>query len=120
DVLARICDALEGASGLPAAVRDVVHRLRGAEAEPLEREADAILAARVGEVDIAAAPLLMGALQVSWVDLASRLAVTAADAVSVPGVCPVCGTAPVASIVRADGRRYLHCALCATEWHLVR
>src|SRR5256885_831132 len=37
---------------------------------------------------------------------------------------PVCGTLPVASIVRADersqGYRYLHCALCATEWHLVR
>jgi len=36
----------------------------------------------------------------------------------------VCGTLPVASIVRADersqGYRYLHCALCATEWHLVR
>jgi FdhE protein len=30
----------------------------------------------------------------------------------------------VASIVRADkayqGYRYLHCSLCATEWHLVR
>jgi FdhE protein len=43
---------------------------------------------------------------------------------SMAGVCPVCGTLPVASIVRADaqyqGYRYLHCALCATEWHLVR
>jgi len=31
---------------------------------------------------------------------------------------------PVASVVRVDkrsqGYRYLHCALCATEWHLVR
>jgi FdhE protein len=36
----------------------------------------------------------------------------------------VCGTLPVASVVHADkqyqGYRYLHCALCATEWHLVR
>jgi FdhE protein len=44
--------------------------------------------------------------------------------VDVPGVCPVCGTLPVASIVRAEkayqGHRYLHCSLCATEWHLVR
>ena len=31
---------------------------------------------------------------------------------------------PVASVVRTDSRsqgyRYLHCALCATEWHMVR
>ena len=31
---------------------------------------------------------------------------------------------PVASIARsggaAGGQRYLHCALCATEWHMVR
>jgi FdhE protein len=44
--------------------------------------------------------------------------------VDVPGVCPVCGTLPVASVVRAEkayqGYRYLHCSLCATEWHLVR
>jgi FdhE protein len=36
----------------------------------------------------------------------------------------MCGTLPVASVVRTDtrsqGYRYLHCALCATEWHMVR
>src|SRR5437868_5046602 len=36
----------------------------------------------------------------------------------------VCGMMPVASVVRVDkhsqGYRYLHCALCATEWHMVR
>ena len=36
----------------------------------------------------------------------------------------MCSALPVASIVRADkayqGYRYLHCSLCATEWHLVR
>ena len=39
-------------------------------------------------------------------------------------MCPVCGTLPVASVVRTDtrsqGYRYLYCALCATEWHMVR
>jgi FdhE protein len=39
-------------------------------------------------------------------------------------VCPVCGTLPVASIIRTEqpyqGYRFLHCALCATEWHMVR
>jgi FdhE protein len=42
----------------------------------------------------------------------------------VPGVCPCCGFLPVASVVRTDGEvarlRYLHCALCNTEWHLER
>ena len=41
-----------------------------------------------------------------------------------PGLCPLCGTLPVASLVCAQspyqGYRYLHCALCATEWHMVR
>ena len=72
----------------------------------------------------AAAPFLVAALQVYWVDLASRLPVDASDHLAVPGVCPMCGTLPIASVVRADqrsqGYRYLHCALCATEWHMVR
>ena len=66
----------------------------------------------------------MAALQVYWVALASRLTPDKVAELEVPGLCPMCGTLPVASIVRADehsqGYRYLHCALCATEWHLVR
>lgn len=37
--------------------------------------------------------------------------------------CPVCHTAPTASIVHIgneQGLRYLHCALCETEWNVVR
>lgn len=37
--------------------------------------------------------------------------------------CPVCGTAPVASVILTgaqQGLRYLHCALCETDWHMVR
>ena len=40
------------------------------------------------------------------------------------GLCPVCGSHPVAGIVRIGGAqqglRYLSCSLCATEWHMVR
>ena len=75
-------------------------------------------------IEVAAAPFLMAALQVYWVALASRLTPEQVVELEVSGLCPVCGTLPVASIVRADersqGYRYLHCALCATEWHLVR
>ena len=39
-------------------------------------------------------------------------------------LCPVCGTHPVASVIRIGGQsqgyRYMHCALCASEWHMVR
>ncbi|MDR2243784.1 MAG: formate dehydrogenase accessory protein FdhE [Burkholderiales bacterium] len=35
-------------------------------------------------------------------------------------LCPLCGNAPVASIVHPDGLRYLHCRLCESEWHVVR
>jgi FdhE protein len=66
----------------------------------------------------------MAALQVHWTALASRLSRDDIRGIDIPGVCPTCGTLPVASIVRSDSRsqglRYLHCALCATEWHMVR
>jgi FdhE protein len=73
----------------------------------------------------------MAALQVYWLCLVQTLESDTATALqnrptdaAMAGVCPMCGTLPVASVVRADaqyqGYRYLHCALCATEWHLVR
>ena len=38
--------------------------------------------------------------------------------------CPCCGTRPTASITRIgaeeSGFRYLQCALCSTQWHVVR
>ena len=98
--------------------------MRSCSADQIEAQADALLAARIAEVDAAAAPFLMGALQVYWGDLARRLTVEDVSGVDAPGVCPVCGVLPVASVVRTDARsqgyRYLHCALCATEWHMVR
>ncbi|MDG6881689.1 formate dehydrogenase accessory protein FdhE [Phocoenobacter uteri] len=37
--------------------------------------------------------------------------------------CPVCNSAPVSSVIHFganQGLRYLHCALCETEWYMVR
>ena len=124
DVLELLCDSVAALPSFPASVREVCGRLRGSQPEQLETQADALLAAQTTGVDAAAAPFVMAALQVYWVDLASRLVVEDVAALDVPGVCPMCGTLPVASVVRADNRsqgyRYLHCALCATEWHMVR
>ena len=110
DVLERLCETVAALRDVPAGVR--------------EAQADALLAVRTEGVDAAAAPFLMAALQVHWVDLASRLAAEDVAELGTPGVCPVCGSLPIASVVRSDprsqGYRYLHCALCATEWHMVR
>jgi FdhE protein len=112
------------AAQTPGQVREIAARLRSFSAGQLEEQADALLAARLDGIDLAGAPFLMAALQVHWVALARRLAPDVLAALDVPGVCPACGTLPVASVVRTDqdsqGHRYLHCALCATEWHLVR
>ena len=59
-----------------------------------------------------------------WTASAARLGGSQIAALDVPGVCPCCGFLPVASVVRGGGEvgnlRYLHCALCNTEWNLVR
>ena len=119
-----ISAAAAASSAAAPGVRETDRRLRGWAAQELEAQADALLAARESEIDVATAPFVMAALQVQWVGLASRLKDQHVAPLDVRGVCPVCGTLPVASVVRVDqdsqGRRYLHCALCATEWHLVR
>jgi FdhE protein len=119
-----IASTVAASSAAPPGVREVGGRLRGLAVRELESQADALLAARASGLDVAAAPFLMAALQVQWVALARALRAEDVAPLEVPGVCPACGTLPVASVVRADresqGYRYLHCALCATEWHLVR
>jgi FdhE protein len=124
DVLLQLCSAIVQLSDLPERVHAVCERLSHLQPERIEREADALLSAGSAPVDVASAPLLMAALQVYWVDIASRLQPENVGALDVPVVCPVCGTPPVASVVRTEqgsqGYRYLHCALCATEWHMVR
>jgi FdhE protein len=123
-LLERLCESVAALSGFPASVRDVCGRLRHSSPEQIDAQADALLAARTSGIDLAAAPFLMAALQVYWVDLASQFTSEDVLELDVPGICPMCGTLPVASVVRADpgsqGYRYLHCALCATEWHMVR
>ncbi|WP_137927018.1 formate dehydrogenase accessory protein FdhE [Cupriavidus sp. 2SB] len=76
------------------------------------------------EVEATLAPFLIAALQLDRTVLASQLREKDVPMLDVHTVCPVCGTPPVASIVRIGGRyqslRYLHCGHCATEWHMVR
>ena len=124
ELAVHIAAAAVAAAEVPAGVRQVHQLLCALPPQQMEAQADALLATRVDGVEGATAPFLMAALQVCWVAAASRLQPADVGQLEVPGLCPACGTLPVASIVRADersqGHRYLHCALCATEWHLVR
>jgi FdhE protein len=124
ETLEFLCAALAAHAGFPAGVSDSISAIRRATPAWLGAQATAILEVRNEAIDIPAAPLVMAALQVHWVALAARFVAAEVKALDVPGVCPLCGTLPVASLVCAvtpyQGYRYLHCALCATEWHMVR
>lgn len=124
DVLFMLLDRIETAGALTPALAQLVARLRTTEAAALDAQADAILALRFADIEPAGAPFIMAALQVLWTDVASRIAMSDVPYVDAPGVCPVCGTMPVASVVRIggthDGYRYVQCGLCSTEWHIVR
>lgn len=70
------------------------------------------------------APIVMAAVQLVMMCRAARLNLKTLPYVDPPTVCPVCGSAPLASVVQiggqVDGLRYLHCSVCETEWHMVR
>lgn len=124
DILQDLCAAVAAAPHLPPVATASIDALRHAPVQQIEAQADALLAARSIGVEAAAAPFIMAALQVVWTGIATQLSPDDAAPLDVRGVCPVCGTLPVASIIRTEknyyGYRYLHCALCATEWHMVR
>jgi len=126
-ILARLVDDVARGQGVPAEAIEVCAALRRAvdeDPESLEDLAEAVLSEQDQGVDGAAAPFVMAALQVYWTDLASRFDAKQLPVVSPFGVCPVCASLPVASVVRVGGQfegyRYLCCSLCATQWHMVR
>ncbi|CAB3694696.1 formate dehydrogenase accessory protein FdhE [Achromobacter ruhlandii] len=127
DILRQLVDEVAGGQDVPAEALDVCAALRRAldeDTESLEDLAEAVLSEQHRGVDGAAAPFVMAALQVYWTDLASRFDEKQLPVASPFGVCPVCASLPVASVVRVGGQfegyRYLCCSLCATQWHMVR
>ena len=124
DILYRLLDKIEAAGAVTPVLGKVLDTLRLNTPAELDAQADAALAQRYNEINPAIAPFVMAALQVVWTDLASRLDPRDIPYLDTPGVCPVCGGLPVASIVRVGGQyqgyRFLQCGLCTTEWHMVR
>lgn len=124
DVLLQLLDKVQAAGPLTPPLEALVEKLRTLDEATLDAQADAIFAQRFEEVDPASAPFIMAALQVVWTDLAADIDKREVPYIETLGLCPVCGSHPVASVVRVGGAydnyRYLQCGLCATEWHMVR
>lgn len=109
---------------LPPAAQAAVAALRHIPEAALEVRADQLLAGDFSGLPPQELPLLAAALQVYWVNMASALPEGPCGAAQETSVCPVCGSYPMAGVVRSGGAeqglRYLCCSLCATQWHMVR
>jgi FdhE protein len=118
-----ICDRL-APQPLTAKTRTALERLARFDAYALDRLAEAALFLEIGEAERAGGCLAFAALWVRWTRFAGLIDTTGFQTVDRPDTCPVCGSPPVASLVHSNGSlsglRFLVCALCATEWHLVR
>jgi FdhE protein len=121
-ILAQLAVALS--IDAPAPVRDALDLLQSAPPAALEALADRVLRTELYGEDATLLPFVAAALQVYWTAMAGALGETGIPPLDVPGVCPCCGSLPVASVLRNAGEvsrlRYLHCSLCNTEWNLVR
>lgn len=107
---------------VPAQVAPHLAALARMPARDRRAAARALTEGRFDEVDAALAPFLWAALSVE-VARAARAVPLPARPQEETADCPFCGTAPVASLVHTGDRqgfRYLHCALCECEWHMVR
>lgn len=125
-LLRGLCERCVSHEAFPAEAEAILQRLAAAPDAWLDAQADALLEVPgAPEVDTAAAPFVMAALQLYWTALSLGFKPgDIAPMADAPGLCPLCGTQPVASVVHAKAPyanyRYLSCALCACQWHFVR
>lgn len=104
-------------------VQDTLARLAALDEAALEALAERLLAGTTLDADAAFVPFVGAALQVYFSRLAATLEPGDVEKCDVATVCPVCAMRPVASVLRIgpqNSLRYLHCALCETEWNLLR
>jgi FdhE protein len=119
-----LLDRLVGrlAHDVPATVAPHLAALRDLPAHARLGAAQALTEGRFEAVPAAIAPILWAALSLQCAS-AARAAPVPASGPAEHASCPVCGTAPVASLILIgdrQGMRYLHCALCESAWHMVR
>ena len=109
-------------------LQDAAARLQAIDADGREAIADAIFGGGIAGGDAEShallAPLVGAALQVWTTRQAASMTLGDVGLVGASTVCPCCGSRPVASVIEIGPNqhslRYLHCALCATQWHMVR
>ena len=123
-VFGRLLDQLANAAAGSPQLGAALEALRATPEADLEGIADAILGGYSEGIDPLRAPFVAASLQVSWSLMAAQLDPAWAQPLVTGTLCPVCGSQPVASVVRlggqAQGYRYLHCSCCESEWHMVR
>jgi FdhE protein len=109
---------------IPVLARMAMASLRDCGAEVVEALADDFLHGCVDTADAGAALYVAAALQVYFTRHAASLPASSLRLLPQRGLCPCCGSTPVAGVVTeagpTRGARYLHCSLCATAWNHVR
>jgi FdhE protein len=119
-----ILDQLDSLADSQPQIATVLAELRALDGAQLEGCADAVLAELTEGVHPLHAPFVAASLQVLWTMQASQLNAQRVAPLVTNTLCPVCGSHPVASVIRIGGQsqgyRYLQCSTCSSEWHMVR
>ncbi|MDR0770286.1 MAG: formate dehydrogenase accessory protein FdhE [Burkholderiales bacterium] len=106
---------------VPEPVQVVLERLRKLNATQRTAAAHALFNNDVSLIGSDGAPFLWAALSLAAMQRVARSKIVVDNKSEAERhLCPLCGNAPVASIIHPDGLRYLHCRLCESEWHVVR
>lgn len=103
--------------------RAALDRLSALPSTEQHKQARAMLDAAEDQVSPDLAPFIGATLQLLWVHDAQGVKSFTHLHKGENGLCPVCGSHPVASVLRVgdrDGHRYLVCSLCASEWYAPR
>ena len=115
--------AIAATIAMPPVAAAALARVTVADGATRETMMRALLADSVPVETLAEHVFVAAALQVHFARLAARLDADALVPVG-DGVCPACGGPPVASMVvgwkGAHGTRFCGCALCGTQWNVVR
>jgi FdhE protein len=126
DVLRQLAGRLseDASPAAPPATQLALAALLAAADDDLEQLADALQSGEPSAEQAARLPFVAAALQIVFTAQASQLDARLVPALDAHGLCPCCGSLPVASIVRTgaaiNNLRYLHCALCNSEWKVAR
>lgn len=105
-------------------VQKAIATLRNASAGQRKAWAIALLSGQFEGLPAALVPFLGAALQAAWSHWLLHMPPMDLKPCDSLGQCPACGSPAMAGVIRHRGKynglRYLVCALCACEWHVVR